>query len=386
MKIQCPKCSVRFKSPDEAATPGRKFRCGVCKFIFTMDKAVQAPAAPPATPLPVQSAPDQENDLLSDLFAGADSLAAASSKTDDLADFLNEEPSAGADKKLTEQLDDDLEDLFKDKEDEFDPDSNKTSALEETDQPDDFDQFLRESQDDTGREEASAKARTEEEPEPYEAAKDGESAGGADKKKISGKTRLILRIIGLIILLFIIIAAGLYLYAPQYLLKGSGQPAVENNSAPAEPQQPSAAQAQPDQARNQINSMSLTNIRQYTINNSQAGLLYVIDGEAKNDASVPRSLARLEASLYDLSGKALYSKNFYAGITLPQKDLETKSAEEIEALLSDKAEIGKNNSYIEPGTSVKFMAVFAGVKEDVSEFGIKIISLKDLLPETPLDK
>lgn len=186
------------------------------------------------------------------------------------------------------------------------------------------------------------------------------------------KTRsLILGILGVVGLLGVIVLSGLYAYDPQYFSFG---PRPEE----ARPTGAAPAPKDAEQTATPTNGhLALINIRQYTIENTQDGLIVVIDGQIRNDGDRPKQLIQLEAKLFDEAGAVLYDKTFYAGTFLDINDLTDKPLDEIEAALTDPVRIAKND--ILPGDELKFMAVFAAVDLDtMAEYGLEILGAKDV--------
>lgn len=373
MKIQCPKCSVRFLVPDAAVTPGRKFRCSVCKDVFTLEETAATPAkaAPPKEDFLDELL--KEDDLILSRGKGADVPDPDADILDDFDSFMPKDQKPGQGQPAAA----DLDSLLGDQPDNVDLSAKADAGQEEPADLADFNDFLKNA---PGSE---ASAAQQPEPEPYAPTDQGANNGPAQPKKPS-TTRLMARIISLLIILAIILVIGMYLHNPQYfdLKYWTGNVTMDSGSAATSPAEEAAAPAPlPPKTEN----MTLKDIRQYTVDNKQAGLILVIDGAVRNDSGRPRQLVYLEASLFNSEGKDLDAKKFFAGTSLTIDDLTQKTLAEIEQALTDKAKISENNSYIEPDGVVKFMVVFPNAgRDDVAEYGLKIIGIKDLSPEDAL--
>ena len=122
-----------------------------------------------------------------------------------------------------------------------------------------------------------------------------------------------------------------------------------------------------------VHLITLHNVRQYFVSNEKIGQLFVIEGKARNDFSVPKELFRIEASLFDASGQVVESKEFLAGNTVSLFQLQILSAAELESALSARVGILTNNTNVRPGADVQFMVVFPNPPEIVQEYGLKVI-------------
>lgn len=129
-----------------------------------------------------------------------------------------------------------------------------------------------------------------------------------------------------------------------------------------------------------VKDISLDNIRQYFVSNDKIGQLFVIEGQAVNNFQEPKSMIKLKASLYDDQGSVVVEKEFLCGNVASLFQLQVSSQEELESTLQARLGILTNNKRVEPGDYVPFMAVFYNPPEEVEEFGLEVIEVRDPTP------
>lgn len=123
----------------------------------------------------------------------------------------------------------------------------------------------------------------------------------------------------------------------------------------------------------EVQLISLQNVRQYFVTNEKIGQLFVIEGKARNDFSVPMELIKIEASLFDAQGQVVEQKEFLAGNTVSLFQLQILSEPELEAALQARVGILTNNTNLRPTMDVQFMVFFSNPPDTVQEYGLKVI-------------
>lgn len=131
-----------------------------------------------------------------------------------------------------------------------------------------------------------------------------------------------------------------------------------------------------------VGDLELRGVRQYIVHNDKIdGNISVIEGKVVNGFDEPRDLIRVEASLYDSTGKLLISKPQLAGSMVSLFQLQVLSEQELEnALTNNKLDILANNTNVPPGGTVPFMLVFYKPPEDATDFSVRVIGAS--LPKT----
>jgi hypothetical protein len=183
----------------------------------------------------------------------------------------------------------------------------------------------------------------------------GSSAAGKTKK--SGSSGLL---VVLVFLLLASAAAGVYFLKPGLIGLGPKAPGT-----PATTQEPVA--------REGAAQIALENVRQYFVPNEKEGQLFIIEGKAVNRFPEARELIRIKAALFDKLGNEVATQEFMCGNVVSLYQLQVSTRADIEAALTAKVGILTNNTNIQSGASVPFMAVFFQTPDSVEEFGLEVI-------------
>lgn len=130
-----------------------------------------------------------------------------------------------------------------------------------------------------------------------------------------------------------------------------------------------------------VELLTMRNVRQYNVRNEKVGKVFVIEGRVVNEFPAPKALIALEGAIYDKDKKPLAVKNQLAGTQLSLFQLQVLSEKEMESFLNNKVELLANNTNVPPGGEVPFMILFYDPPDDVSEFGVKIVDVKDANPQ-----
>ena len=126
-----------------------------------------------------------------------------------------------------------------------------------------------------------------------------------------------------------------------------------------------------------VERLTMRNVRQYYVTNEKMGPISVIEGKAVNGFSAPKELIEVEAALYGQDKNPLVSKKQFAGTSLSLFQLQVLGEKELEAFINNKLEVLTNNTNIPPGGEVPFMVLFYNPPPTVTEFGVKIVDVRD---------
>lgn len=433
MIVTCPNCSTRYNLPDDKIPEGgAKVKCSKCTHVFKTDPPKVSVEEEVESLLESDSPADtQAGDDFDETFdevaagSGDDEAAAeeapadepsaadesADSAGDDFADDLDdlfgddeddvaEEASASA----ADSAADDVDALFGDDDDEDDtPESDSTAddvdALfgdDDDDEPgaadepggddgDDLGDLFDDAGDDGGEDDDDADDLFEDadgdDDEDYD---DDDGDVGLDfdekpaPKKGGGKS------FGcLIILLILILTLGAGIYFKVWTLFGldlssyfANVPVIgsmfmeetgESGGEPAPGESPA------DRVRN----IELKNVKQYYVANEKVGNVFVVEGKAVNKFATPKEQIKVEVVLYDGQGNVLRTESFLCGNVLSQFQLQVQTEEEIKDGLASEVGILSNNTFIRPGASTPFMAVFFQPPGDVKEFLVRVVDVGD---------
>ena len=127
-----------------------------------------------------------------------------------------------------------------------------------------------------------------------------------------------------------------------------------------------------------VEMLTMRNVRQFYVNNEKVGQVLVIEGKVVNEFPVSKELIQVEAALYGADQKILAAKKQLAGTALSLFQLQVLGEKELESFLNNKVEILTNNTNVPQGGEVPFMVLFYKPPQDVAEFGVKIVDVKDV--------
>lgn len=391
MLVQCPECTTKFNLDEsKIGHDGSKVRCSRCKHVFTVFRPMTEVAD--ATPTPAEPAgkvieKDAFRDEATQAFGVKKDAAAAAKDSfeDDLTAMFQDQKPAPRQASPADDFESDLEAMLGGKKpaaapkpspaDDFEDDleamldKKKPAAAPKPSPADDFDDDL-EAMLDEKKSKAAPKTSVDQDmiadlqgafQQPLTARLDEDApAPGsvpAGKAKKSGSAGLV---VTLVFLLLAGAAAGVYFLKPGLLGLGPKAP-----GAPATTQEPVA--------REGAAQIALENVRQYFVPNEKEGQLFIIEGKAVNRFPEARELIRIKAALFDKLGNEVATQEFMCGNVVSLYQLQVSSRADIEAALTAKVGILTNNTNIQSGASVPFMAVFFQTPDTVEEFGLEVI-------------
>ena len=391
MIVTCPNCQTRYNLPDaKIPADGAKVKCSKCAHVF---KAELPPVTPEEkveslledeSPATETQAGDDFEETFEDVASGEDKAAAPESPVEESAEEGPEEDMPGMDD-LFDESDDiptpdegasptggGVDDLFGDSEDESEEEADDTSDLFEDGDDDTGDLFADE--DDEGDEDEDD---DEDEDEEYEEddgfSLEDKSSKGGSKKSLGC----------LIFLLIIAFGIGGAIYFKVWTYAGIDNPGDLLRNVPFVGQMFSedigdGEEVAPGESpADRVRKIELKNVKQYYVANEKVGNLFVVEGKAVNKFAMPKEQIKVEVVLYDTAGTILVSQTFLCGNVLSQFQLQVQTQNEIEDGLSSEVGILSNNTFIRPGASSPFMAVFFTPPAGVKEFLVKVIDVND---------
>ncbi|MBU4526761.1 MAG: zinc-ribbon domain-containing protein [Desulfomicrobium sp.] len=392
MLVQCPECTTKFNLDEsKIGHDGSKVRCSRCKNVFTvfrpMTEAVDAQPAPvkePARklfeedaskdgpagvsddrkPAPATAKDSFEDDLAAmfeDIKPAPKKPSPADDFEDDLAAMLDAKKPAVAQKSSpVDDFEDDLAAML---------DAKKPVGAHKSSPADDFEDDLTAMLDEK-MPKAASKSSVDEDmiadlqgafQQPLTAKLDEDSlASGRTPAGRTKKSTSVGLVVGLVFLLLACAGAGVYFLKPGLIGLGPKAP-----GAPAATQEPVV--------REGAAQIALENVRQYFVPNEKEGQLFIIEGKAVNRFPEARELIRIKAALFDKLGNEVATQEFMCGNVVSLYQLQVSTRADIEAALTAKVGILTNNTNIQSGASVPFMAVFFQTPETVEEFGLEVI-------------
>jgi hypothetical protein len=116
----------------------------------------------------------------------------------------------------------------------------------------------------------------------------------------------------------------------------------------------------------------LKNLEGSYVNNSEAGELFIIRGEAVNSYKTPRAAIQVRGLIYNAAGTVILQKTTFCGNPLPQEQLATLPVAKIEEAMNNRLGDSYANIGVPPGKSVPFVIVFSGLPKDAADFGVEV--------------
>ena len=406
MIVTCPNCETRYNLPDEKVPAGgAKVKCSKCAQVF---KAEHPPVSPEeeveallekeelgadtqagedfdetfddmtssAAPTDDASTDEGMKEGLpdtDDLFDESDAEAFDSEEADQAADdlFADEDNAADADDLFADADDDTADDLFADADDDDGTaDDLFADADDDTGDGDDLDEDGGESGDDVFYD-----GDVDED-------EDEDESGGDSLSLDPGVEKGSRKSLGcLIILLVLALGLGAAVYFKVWTYAGIdlggmlknvpfvGQMFTEDTGG--EEAAPGESPAE------RVRKIELKNVKQYYVTNEKVGNLFVVEGKAVNKFAKPKEQIKVEVTLYDATNTVLTSQAFLCGNVLSQFQLQVQTEKEIRDGLASEIGVLSNNTFIRPGASTPFMAVFFQPPTNVKEFMVKVVDVGD---------
>jgi len=415
MIVTCPNCETSYNLPDEKVpASGARVKCSKCAHVFK----VEVPPASPEDEFEAlleedgSAAGERFDETFDDVAAGAaeaagmaeaaaksepespvsdpaDEVVEEMSGTDDLFDAVDEEPeTAKAEKVATPKSAMDDDDLFADVGDDEESDDLFADEADEDEESDDL--FTDAGEEDDGDLfEDEDEAETDESQAMFDSDEDGELDGDEPIAGLGGSLELDeepepgnRKSLGcLIILLVLAVGLGAAIYFRVWTYMGVdladmlknvpfvGQMFMEETGGEAAAPGESPAE--------RVRKIELKNVKQYYVANEKVGNLFVVEGKAVNKFSKPKERIKVEVILYDEANNVLTSRSLLCGNVLSQFQLQVQTEKEITDGLASDVGILSNNTFIRPGASTPFMAVFFAPPEGVKEFMVKVVDVGD---------
>ena len=323
MIIECEKCKSKFNLDESILKEeGSKVRCSICEKVFK---------AYPSGPTPIEeSAPDRKLDEDLEETVALDSPPDIEEMETGLMD---EEIGADFDKAFEEAMQEE---------------SIEAVSTDEIPEPEEEE-----------RADAEGVAREALEEKIAEKFEEGEEiAEAATPKEKSGRSRLLVIILGIVVLLAVVAIALLFL-APGLL------PDSLSNLRPAEKH---------ETADIGVRRLSFKDVNGSFIQSSKTGELFIIKGMVTNDYPKSRNFILIKGSILDDKGQMIKEKLVYAGNTFTEENIAGMSLEEIDKELKNRFGKRRMNFNIKPGDSIPFMVILENLPENLNEFTVEAVS------------
>lgn len=127
-----------------------------------------------------------------------------------------------------------------------------------------------------------------------------------------------------------------------------------------------------------IRSVTLDDVLQFLVDNTEAGKIMVIQGMAKNISETPKDFIAVEGRILDGEGRVLGEPvQQLCGVALTLFQLESLSTEEIHSTLNNRVTILTYNTNVPPGGRVPFVLVFPSPPADMKKFEVRVINVQE---------
>lgn len=413
MIVTCPNCQTRYNLPDAKVPPGgAKVKCSKCAQVFKAEPPPSTPEEEVETLLEKESetpdtqAGDEFDETFDEVASGdkpadepadetvpdeSDAVEEGMPDMDDLFDDTDEAPAPDEGPSPTGGLDqataDDVESLFGDDDGDLfgdDADESAESADDDADDlfADDDTGDLFADDDDSGADDGAADDDGGVADDEDEDTDNGFGLDAAPKKKKKKQKKGSKSLGCLIIILIMAVGLGAAIYFRVWTMFGLDLGSYFKNvpyigSMFMEDMGGEEEAAPGESPADRVRKIELKNVKQYYVANEKTGNLFVVEGKAVNKFSVPKEQIKVEVVLYDETGNVLVSQSFLCGNVLSQFQLQVQTQKEIEDGLSSEVGILSNNTFIRPGASTPFMAVFFQPPAGVKEFLVKVVDVGD---------
>ncbi len=189
-----------------------------------------------------------------------------------------------------------------------------------------------------------------------DAAREPEEAPEAQSPKAQKK-------VGRAVMAFLIVAI--------LLVGGYGAVMIMNNMGIEIPYVSQLLNPQPQDTAGNL-KIETTDVKSRFIQNENAGKLFIITGNVKNEYSTPRSFIRLTAKLFTKGKVLVASKSVFAGNVLNDSDLTNQKMSVIDKKFENRFGDNHVNLNLAAGGKEPFMAVFSNLPEKLEEFTIEV--------------
>ncbi len=118
--------------------------------------------------------------------------------------------------------------------------------------------------------------------------------------------------------------------------------------------------------------------RAYFLQNSQAGQVFLVEGEIVNESARPVSFVLLEGRLYSKGNQVVQSQRCYAGNFMTREELVKLSMNDIQNRMMNREGKDLSNVHIPVSKRIPFLLVFHNLPDldSLSDYSVEVISAK----------
>lgn len=118
-------------------------------------------------------------------------------------------------------------------------------------------------------------------------------------------------------------------------------------------------------------SIVLRNITATYVNNSAAGELFVVRGEAVNNFKKPRASVQIKVTLLG-GGASLLTKSAYCGNSLSAEQLSTLPLAKLDEIMNNQFGDSLVNLGLKPGAAIPFVVAVSQVPKNASDYSVQV--------------
>ena len=118
--------------------------------------------------------------------------------------------------------------------------------------------------------------------------------------------------------------------------------------------------------------ISTVDISSKFLDNSKAGKLFVITGNALNEYPAPRGLIKITGKLYSGGKVMAKSQTVFCGNILSELDLANLEPDAVNKRLKKRLGENQSNARVNPGQKIPFMLVFSNLPKNLEEFSVEV--------------
>jgi predicted Zn finger-like uncharacterized protein len=120
-----------------------------------------------------------------------------------------------------------------------------------------------------------------------------------------------------------------------------------------------------------VSKIKVGEVNGFFVNNTEAGQLFVVQGQAVNGYPEPRSAMAVQGKLFNRAGSLLRERSAYCGNSLSESELKSLPLAKLRERSENQFGDSLSNLNVAPGKSVPFTIVFSSLPSDLAEFTVE---------------
>jgi hypothetical protein len=116
----------------------------------------------------------------------------------------------------------------------------------------------------------------------------------------------------------------------------------------------------------------LKNVTASYVNNSAAGELFVVKGEAVNNYKKPRASVQIKVSVLGTGGTVMVTKSAYCGNSLSAEQLASLPAAKLDEIMNNQFGDSLANMGLKPGAAIPFVIAVSQVPQGATDYSVQV--------------